>query len=270
MEQYYNKRLPIIRWIFALIFAAIFITDVVFVVNNKTDAIDQSILDTVALYRDSFLTIVAKGITFLSDSTTMIGICVVLLILPTRTRFGIPLTVGVGAASVCHYALKHIIERARPDEAMRLVEVSGYSFPSGHSNAGLVFYLFLMILLYRYFKLGGHRAPAYIVAVLLPILVVAIGASRIYLSVHFPSDIIGGWSLGAVLLIIIVTLYDRFYPVDYRLHDEPPEWGMMRKRKPWRKPQVVAKDSDVVDLPKNRSAWRPPAKIHHGHEQKHE
>jgi undecaprenyl-diphosphatase len=243
----------------------------VLVINNRTDVIDQEILDNIALYRDSFLTTVAKGITFLSDSTTMIGICVVLLILPTRWRFGIPLTIAVGCASVGHYLLKHLFERARPDEAMRLVEVSGYSFPSGHSNAGLVFYLFLMILLFRYFRLRGYKAPAIIVSILLPILVFFIGFSRLYLAVHFPTDIIGGWLLGGIFLIIIVTIYDSIYPVKYHLGEiTTDEWGMMRKRKPWKKPQVVAKDADVVDLPKNRSAWRPPAKIHHPHEQKHE
>jgi undecaprenyl-diphosphatase len=269
MEQYYNRKLPIIRWIFAIVFIGLFLADIYLVMNNRTDAIDQSILDSIALYRDNFFTVVAKGITFLSDSTTMVGICIVLLILPTRWRFGIPLTIGVGCASVGHYLLKHLFERARPDEAMRLVEVSGFSFPSGHSNAGLVFYLFLMILLFRYFRLRGYNAPAVIVSILLPLLVACIGFSRLYLAVHWPTDIIGGWLLGGTFLIIIVTIYDRFYPVKYHLGEiTTDEWGMIRKRKPWRKPQVVARDSDVVELPKNRSEWRPAAKIHTHHEHK--
>jgi undecaprenyl-diphosphatase len=257
MEIYVQKRTPVIRWILFAILALCFAADLFFVITGRIDFIDETVLTAFRNIQDRFVTIIAKGITFCANTTTLAGLCAILLILPTRVRFGLPLTLATGIAAGCQYLLKILIERVRPDEVHQLIDASGFSFPSGHSNAGLVFYLFLMILVRRRLILDEYRGAAYLISLLLPLLVIMIGASRVYLGVHYPSDVLGGWLLGGVLLIVFVTLYDAFYPIKYRVtYAAPPVWDTMRKKRAWRKPVNSGKETELIDFPKNRSPWK--------------
>ncbi|MCF6093030.1 phosphatase PAP2 family protein [Microaerobacter geothermalis] len=94
-------------------------------------------------------------------------------------------------------ALKAIFHRARPD-IQHLVEVGGYSFPSGHAMVSMTFYGMLGYLFW--FHLRRKNRPSWYVAVLTSLLIFFIGISRIYLGVHFPSDVIAGFSAGGVWL----------------------------------------------------------------------
>jgi undecaprenyl-diphosphatase len=208
--------------------------------------------------RDDYLTIIFRFITQAGDTLVVAAICVVLVVLPTRVRFGIPAAGAAVIASGAHYVIKHLVERVRPDENMWLIPEDGFSFPSGHANASFVFYLFLMVLLRRYLIIGKSYSAANLVSVVLPLLVAFIGGSRIYLGVHYPTDILGGWLLGSVLLIVIVALYDNFYPTKNRITYDAPSWEYSRRRKPWRKPQVNHPAEELLDFPKNRSVWKRP------------
>jgi len=90
---------------------------------------------------------------------------------------------------------KTLVARARPDVVPHLVEVSSLSFPSGHSANSAIVYLTIAILLAQVIERGTLRRYVAGVAVLL---VVAIGVSRVYLGVHWPSDVLAGWSFGAL------------------------------------------------------------------------
>jgi undecaprenyl-diphosphatase len=256
MEIYTQKRSPVIRWIAAALLALGFGGVLFLVLTNRIAFIDTPVFAGFQAIQDRFLTIIAKGVTFCANNTTIAGLCVILLILPTRIRFGIPIGIATGIAAGCHYLLKELIERARPDDVYHLVTASGFSFPSGHANAGLVFYLFLMILVRRYLILHEYKGLAYLLTAFLPLLVIVIGASRVYLGVHYPSDILGGWMLGGALLIVFVTLYDAFYPIKYRLTYDPPMWDMMRKKRAWRRPVNSGRETELIEFPKNRSPWR--------------
>ncbi|MDR1953128.1 MAG: phosphatase PAP2 family protein [Clostridiales Family XIII bacterium] len=256
MEIYTQRRSPVIRWILAALLALGFGGVLFLVLTNRIAFIDAPVFAGVQAIHDRFFTIIAKIVTFCANTTTIAGLCVILLILPTRIRFGIPIGIATGIAAGCHYLLKELIERARPDDIYHLVSVSGFSFPSGHANAGLVFYLFLMILVRRYLILHDYKGVAYLLTAFLPLLVLVIGASRVYLGVHYPSDILGGWLLGGVLLIVLVTLYDAFYPLKYRLTYDQPIWEMMQKKRAWRKPVKSGKETELIEFPKNRAPWR--------------
>jgi undecaprenyl-diphosphatase len=90
---------------------------------------------------------------------------------------------------------KQVVARARPDVVPHLVEVSSLSFPSGHSANSAIVYLTLATLLTQAIPESGLRRYMLGVAVLL---VTAIGISRIYLGVHWPSDVLAGWSFGTL------------------------------------------------------------------------
>jgi undecaprenyl-diphosphatase len=90
-------------------------------------------------------------------------------------------------------ALKQLFERPRPDLAFRLTEVNSPSFPSGHAMDSAVIYLTLAALLARLVKPLALKLYFLGLAVVLTVLV---GLSRIYLGVHYPSDVLAGWTAG--------------------------------------------------------------------------
>ncbi|WP_335871650.1 phosphatase PAP2 family protein [Bacillus sp. 2205SS5-2] len=99
--------------------------------------------------------------------------------------------------------LKNIFQRERP-AIEHLVEQGGYSFPSGHSMGSIIFYGALTIVIYRLVEYRWAKVTIAVLGILFSIL---IGVSRIYLGVHFPSDVVGGFSAGGAWLITCTILY---------------------------------------------------------------
>jgi undecaprenyl-diphosphatase len=110
------------------------------------------------------------------------------------------LALGLGSALV--YALKLIFDRARPVEGTAY-DAHGASFPSGHSFTALVLYGLLAYLVWQITTAGWARALAVVFAVFATI---GVGLSRIYLDVHWTTDVLGGWLAGAAWLVFSVAL----------------------------------------------------------------
>lgn len=132
---------------------------------------------------------------------------VVGLLLVTR-RYGPALFtfVSVWFGWLISHALKQLYDRPRPDLVEHLDTVHTASFPSGHAMMSTVIYLTLAALVVRFFDDMRIRVYVICVAVFIAALV---GLSRIYLGVHWPSDVIAGWALGAAwasFLWLVVTL----------------------------------------------------------------
>ncbi|MBP2629916.1 MAG: phosphatidylglycerophosphatase [Firmicutes bacterium] len=98
--------------------------------------------------------------------------------------------------------LKQIFERARPD-AFRVVEALGYSFPSGHAMVSLCFYGMIAFLIARTIRSWVWR---WFIIVSAGLFIFFIGISRIYLGVHYPSDVIAGYTAGATWLAFSISL----------------------------------------------------------------
>jgi undecaprenyl-diphosphatase len=111
---------------------------------------------------------------------------------------------GSAGAGLITYALKHVFTRPRPEIVSRLVEVSGYSYPSGHSLAGTSFYLLVMFLAWRAYSRWAHRIAWLLTA---SALIVGIGFSRVYLGVHNPSDVLSGILLGASWSCVLTSWF---------------------------------------------------------------
>lgn len=112
----------------------------------------------------------------------------------------------IGLASLGVQAVKALVARARPDLLEPIVEARGFSFPSGHSALGMVAWGILGVLVMRSRLPVGVRRG--IVAVL-AVIVLLIGLSRVWLGVHYPTDVLAGWTAGAVVVLVYARLTRR-------------------------------------------------------------
>jgi membrane-associated phospholipid phosphatase len=102
--------------------------------------------------------------------------------------------------------LKGMFERPRPD-LEHLVVVKSYSFPSGHAMVGMIVYFMIAYFLIEEAK---SKAGKITIAVITAILLLLIGASRVILHVHYPSDVLGGYALGYLWVVVWILLYNYF------------------------------------------------------------
>lgn len=148
------------------------------------------------------------GVEAMRDVTAMGGAVVIvtmtLLILghlwmSRRYRVALLIAVATAGGQAINAVAKHAFARERPEATLHLVEVRSPSFPSGHSMAASVFYLTVGALLAR--TTQRRREKAYLMGCAI-LLTVAVGFSRVYLGVHYPTDVLAGWCLGAAWAIV--------------------------------------------------------------------
>lgn len=116
------------------------------------------------------------------------------------------ITGNLGLITIINQVLKFIVKRPRPSDLFLIVE-TGYSFPSGHSMVSLSFYGLLIYFIYKYFK---NKNLKIFLIMLLSLIIVLIGVSRVYLGVHFVSDVISGFLLSLSYLIIFIKVINKF------------------------------------------------------------
>jgi undecaprenyl-diphosphatase len=128
-----------------------------------------------------------------------------------RWRAGLAIVLGYAVTDATVALVKLIVSRPRPEE--NLTEASGFSFPSGHSAMSVAVYGCLAVALARGCRARGARAAFVLAGIGL---VVLIGLSRIYLGVHYPSDVLAGWITGAAILIPAWIVAGRVRPAPAR------------------------------------------------------
>ncbi len=154
-----------------------------------------------------FATPIAKFITNFGGAIFIIILTVVLFVLIKNKKIGVSIISNLAIITVLNQLLKRIVQRPRPTE-FRIVEESGYSFPSGHSMVSMAFYGYLIYLIYKYVK---NKYLKWISIILLSILICSIGISRIYLGVHYTSDVLGGFFISISYLIIYISAVNKFF-----------------------------------------------------------
>ena len=148
------------------------------------------------------LTPIIKGITQFGGAIFLIGLAIILAIVIKNKKTAMLIWANLGISTLLNQTLKYIVQRPRPTE-FRIIDESGYSFPSGHSMVSAAFYGFLIYLIYKnvknkYLKLGLISA--------LSLLIILIGTSRIYLGVHYTSDVLAGFLISISYLIVFTHL----------------------------------------------------------------
>ena len=148
----------------------------------------------------------AKIITNLGGAIFLIICAVILLIFIKNKRIGISICTNLALITVLNQAIKALLKRPRPDE-YRIIEETGYSFPSGHSMVSMAFYGYLIYLISQNIK---NKYLKYTLIVILSLLIVSIGISRIYLGVHYTSDVLGGFLISISYLIVYTIFSNNF------------------------------------------------------------
>ncbi|TMM29620.1 phosphatase PAP2 family protein [Polaribacter aestuariivivens] len=207
----YDEKLP---YIFTVIIALIIVISgikifVELTENLHTDvlgAFDTKITDYIISFRNPALTSYFSFVTEVGDALgylVVFTLCSILFyFIFKRWKYAGQLTLVLLLALSSNVILKQIINRARPT-LEHLVTVKTLSYPSGHAMTAMAFYGFLIYLITTF---NIRKVLKFSFITLLSFLILSIGISRIYLGVHFPSDILGGFIAGFVWVIFCVLL----------------------------------------------------------------
>ena len=188
-----------------IIFSVISLIWTFLVYFNVFNNMDIKIYNFIISFKSEFNTYFFKIITFLCSIKFIALMCIILILLTLikKDKSYLLIIFATLVSSVVNLIIKNIIRRDRPDKINWLITESNFSFPSGHSMMATVFYGFLTYLLHRS-KL--NKSVKIIILIMVLFLILLIGISRIYLGVHYTSDVIGGFLWGSTLLILIIVL----------------------------------------------------------------
>ncbi|MCX6733346.1 MAG: phosphatase PAP2 family protein [Candidatus Peregrinibacteria bacterium] len=166
-------------------------------------ALDSLVAHFFLSLRTPLLTQVFELITMLGTpiTTTVITIIVAAIIYKKHHTYIIPLLTTAIGAGITIYATKIFFHRLRPRDA--LITEKSFSFPSGHALISMALYGLITYIIYRNYKKKSQKITTISIGTLLIFL---IGISRLYLGVHYFSDVIGGYLIGSIWLAIGIAL----------------------------------------------------------------
>ena len=184
--------------------AAGFLALLILVLQNMEIPFDPFLQSVILEFRAPMMTRAMTLLTYTANWQFITGVCLILLILPWTRRFpGLILSASPLFSTLLYKLIKEILQRPRPEEALHLIQQGGFSFPSGHAMTGLVFYGLVLYFFLSSIKNSSTRRVLLSVGV---VYIFFIGFSRIYLGVHYPSDVLAGWCLGGLQLMLILRL----------------------------------------------------------------
>jgi undecaprenyl-diphosphatase len=176
--------------------------------DAELSALDVQVLQAVSVYRLPWLTISFIDITALGSLTLLAVsmLCAAVPLVRVGDRLGaIQLLTALSGAGLWTLVTKSWFARARPHDVERLIEVQGYSFPSGHSAGAATLYVTLAMVLGRHLRSLESRV---LLAVSASAMALLIGFSRVYLGVHYPSDVASGLAFGAGWAFLVTALFE--------------------------------------------------------------
>ncbi|CAM4072034.1 phosphatase PAP2 family protein [Mesobacillus thioparans] len=173
-------------------------------------AFDQEFIDMVQGLQAEWLTVIMGFFTYIGSTRFIVILTIVAFfflfnVLKHRMEIFILLSV-VFCTPILNRFLKLYFHRARPD-LNRLIEIGGYSFPSGHAMNAFSFYSILAFLLWRHVPTRLGRIAVIISS---SVMILAIGISRVYLGVHYPSDILGGFLASGLWITAVIWFFQRY------------------------------------------------------------
>ncbi len=199
------------KWIILFICVVVFLEileDLFEIEMLKIDIITYEVV--IKNIRNSFLTAFFKFITFLGSQYTILFITLLSFIFIKNKKVPIAILTNSIIITVLNILLKNIVDRPRP-QGYRIIEETGYSFPSGHSMISMAFY---GLILYIIFTNCKNKKIRNTLCVFFIVLIFLIGFSRIYLGVHYASDVLGGFLISISYLILFTTFTKPIFKLD--------------------------------------------------------
>lgn len=170
--------------------------------------VDMAVYNFVIQIMSEQVTMITKIITNLGGAVVLISLCIIALLVLKNKKYGTFMIINLATVTLINLLIKNIVGRERPN-ILRLVEETGYSFPSGHSMASMAFYGFLIYLIYK--SNIKNKFTKIAICIVLGLIILLIGTSRIYLGVHYASDVIAGFIISFTYLIIFINLvYNKY------------------------------------------------------------
>lgn len=173
---------------------------------NIINVIDTSVYSLITRMMSTNTTAVMIFISYLGSAITLITLSIAFIMLLKNKKNASYIVLNLTLVFLLNRILKVIVERPRPS-ILRLVVEDGYSFPSGHAMVSMGFYGFLIYLIWMNIK---NKKVKYPLVIFLSLLILFIGISRIYLGVHYFTDVIGGFIIAIIYLVIFIKfIYKR-------------------------------------------------------------
>ena len=196
-----------IRWIILGLCLILFITIMIFVVIKKDLYIYEYVYSLISKLRSSDMTNIIKIITNIGGAIIITVVTILSLFIFRNKKINICIILNLlGIFILNNVLIKNIIARGRPS-GINIIEENGYSFPSGHTAISTVVYGYLIYLIYNYVS---NKKLKYVLISILSIIILVVGLTRIYLGVHYTSDVLGGYLLG-ISYLLMFTYVTRNY-----------------------------------------------------------
>ena len=192
-----NKKLVEKTLFILLILVFIFI--LYLIIKYDSNIIDKKGYSLISNYINNTNTTIAKFFTFLGSTLFITILCVLTLFLK---KYRIPIISNTLITVGISQALKFIVRRSRPIN-IAIIEETGFSFPSGHSMVSAAFYGLIIYLIY---KSNLKKHLKILLMLLFSLIILNIGLSRIYLGVHYTTDVFAGFILAVIHLILFIEL----------------------------------------------------------------
>lgn len=186
---------------------------------DATAFVDAPVYRALSGLYSPFATGFFKACTGLVSPLVLLVIALVVVARIPRRELRVPVLLNLCVAVLLNLGLKHVFSRPRPVDVIHIITETGSSFPSGHTMAAACFYGFLIWIVWDICRSRAVRAA---LTAFLCALIALVAASRVYLGVHYFTDVLGGLLISAVYLTVFTTMVRRFFE-----HAEAPHpWGL--------------------------------------------
>lgn len=194
------------RWIILLGCVLIFFSVIDDALKDDMSGLDILGYEIVSAPMSDQLTIFAKIITNIASPVVLLLVAVILFVVVKEKKDKYSIVCNLFISIALNFVIKNIIQRPRPI-GYRLIDESGYSFPSGHSMVSMAFYGYLIYIINKNVK---NKYVRIISSIAIFSLIILIGLSRIYLGVHYTSDVIGGFVVALSYLMVYTGIIKRW------------------------------------------------------------
>ncbi len=193
------------KYLLLIFLIVLFILDLTLVISGNTEVFDNTIYLLVRNFNNVYFDNFFKFITMFGNPKVVIIILIILNILLSRKDALICDILSITSV-ITNFIIKNLVMRDRPN-VLRLIKQGGYSFPSGHAMISIMLYGYLFYLVHKHIT---NKKLKYLLQFFIIIFIFLLCISRIYVGVHYATDIIGGVLLGLFLLILILNYQDKF------------------------------------------------------------